>query len=401
MSRPDREVRVAPNVYRAIGAGTTDDPVGRWRVYVRRDGRKRTKRFPTDYTLAHVQAWMVGYDEETETLRAARGLSDAEYARTFAADLERYLALKIVKAMPSYRQREIQLSKCQSALGRRRRPEITTKDLDELLQGFLNRGYSGSYVNKIRSALMSLWTRLDGRSAPNPVKDTKLYPEAPIEERGATYDVLRMILRAVPDRSRPIKGVKGSRDRRSVSKARLAVLVWTGMDPAELRRLQPEHVCVREGWYTVPPRRKGTPTRFPEPLVRKPMTADAKAAFETWMAFNTWGEVFSTDSLRHTWQRAVAAVETQQRKKRKDPRFALPRIRRLKDIRHSFGTELSKRTEGNLVLVGEMLGHRDKRTTRRYQIGAVPVVLAEAMAKFEASTRTRRSRRSTRGVTRP
>ena len=226
------------------------------------------------------------------------------------------------------------------------------------------------------------------------MKDTKLYPEAPIEERGATYDVLRAILKAVPDRSRPIKGVKGSRDRGSVSKARLAVLVWTGIDPAELRRMQPENVCVAERWYTVPPRRKGTPTRFPEPLVRKPMTDDAKAAFEAWMKCNTWGEPFSTDSLRHTWQRAVKTVEKQQRKKRKDPRFALPRIRRLKDIRHSFGTELSKRTEGNLVLVGEMLGHRDKRTTRRYQIGAVPVVLAEAMAKFEASTKKALPRRA-------
>ena len=156
MSPPDPEVRVARNVDRALGVGTAEQPLGRWRAYVRRDGRKRTKRFPKEYTLAHVQTWMVGYDEKTEELRAARGMDAAEYARTFSADLETYLALKIVKAMPSHRQREIQLGKCKAALGRRCRADITTKDLDELLQGFINRGYSESYVNKIRNALMSL-----------------------------------------------------------------------------------------------------------------------------------------------------------------------------------------------------------------------------------------------------
>jgi integrase len=390
---PGREVLVAPNIYRAIGQGTADQPLGRWRVYVRRDGRKRTKRFPKDYTLGHVQTWIDGYNQETQDLRAARGLSDAEYARTFPADVDTYLALKQVKAMPSFRSREIQLTKCATRFRRRCRPDITTKDLNELLQGFIDRGYSGSYVNKIRNALMSLWTRLDGRSAPNPVKDTKLYPEAPIEARGASYDILRKILAAVPDRSRPIKGVKGSRDRGSVSKARLEVLVWTGMDPAELRRMGPENVNLAERWYTVPHRRKGTPTRFPEPLVRKPMTDESQAAFERWVAFNDWGVAFSTDALRHTWQRAVTKVERNLRKTRRDTRLSLARIRRLKDIRHSFGTELSIQTEGNLGLVGEMLGHRDKRTTRRYQIGAVPVVLAAAMAKFETATKKTRKTR--------
>jgi integrase len=390
---PDREVLVAPNIYRAVGQGSAEHPLGRWRVYVRRDGRKRTKRFRQTYTLEHVQTWITSYHEETQKLRTARGLTDAEYARTFPADVDTYLALKQVKAMPSFRSREIQLTKCATLLRRRGRADITTRDLNELLQGFINRGYSGSYVNKIRNALMSLWTRLDGRSAPNPVKDTKLYPEAPIEARGASYDILRKILAAVSDRSRPIAGVTGSRDRGSVSKARLEVLVWTGMDPAELRRLGPENVSVVERWYTVPHRRKGTPPRFPEPLVRKPMTDEAMAAFERWIAFKEWGTPFSTDALRHTWQRAVTKVERQLRKTRRDKSLSLSRIRRLKDIRHSFGTELSIQTAGNLGLVGEMLGHRDKRTTRRYQIGAVPVVLAEAMAKFEVSTKKKAPRR--------
>ena len=77
---------------------------------------------------------------------------------------------------------------------------------------------------------MALWTRLDGRSAANPVKETHLFEEAPITARGQSYDVLERILDAVPDTGK--------------ARARLEVLAWTGMEPLQVKRLTPAHLSI-------------------------------------------------------------------------------------------------------------------------------------------------------------
>ncbi len=251
-------------------------------------------------------------------------------------------------------------------------------------------GASTSSANKYRTALMSLWTRLDGRGAANPVRETRVFEEAEEEARGRSYALLKRILDAIPDtRSRPTKGVKGSRARGSVSKVRLELMTWTGMAPSQIMRLEPKSFSIDEGWYTSPRRRKGSKKpRFPRPVIRKPMTADARAAFRRFVQLKAFGP-FDRRALRHTWLRAVRRVELAMQQERKDPTFKLARVR-LYDIRHSFGTELFKRTK-SLTLVAEMLDHTSLRTTRRYSLGAVAGVLRSGMRQFEAATTRRKT----------
>jgi integrase len=404
-----KEVRVAPNVYKTFN--DAGEHVG-WRVYVRgrhpETGRSRLapKRFKLAElpclcepsrpgcercAIAQLQHYRDVRKLETKRLRRETRAGQravpapAPKPPGFREDAERYLALDVVKAMPSIETREHEIRTWIRIFGDTPRHEITSPQIDAKLQQLKNDGYSGSSVNKMRTALMSLWTRLDGRSAANPVKDTMMFDEAPLVPRGQSYELLVAILDAIPDnRTRGAKGVKGSRTGASESRARLEVLAWTGMDPGQLKRMSREHVNIKHRWYITPQREKGSKRRrTPRPVIRKPMSDEAAKAFERLIALGLLGTTFSTHSLRHTWERAIARVQKQMRKELGDDALTLPRIR-LKDIRHSFGTKLYEETE-DLDLVGRMLDHAPgSPMTLRYALGAVPTVLKRHVEQFPA-----------------
>ena len=377
-----RELRVAPNIYQCVNAD--GQHVG-WRVYVSRRGKLKPVRFKREVTPEELQHFVAAYKLESTRLRLARRrqVDEPPAPGTLADDVATYLALEVVKAMPSYPTREAELQTWVTLFGDRSRRTITAPQIDEQLQRLRNEGYSGSSVNKYRTALMSLWTRLDGRSAANPVKDTTMFDEAPLTARGQPYALLVQILEAIPpDVGRGVKGEKGSRKRPSESRARLEVLAWTGMDPSQLGRMRETHVSMEERWYITPPRQKGSKRRrTPRPVIKKPMSREAARAFRRLIALGLLGKTFSTHSLRHTWLRALTRVERSLQEAYDDPAFTLPHIR-LKDIRHSFGTRLYEDTE-NLTLVGQMLDHAPgSPMTQRYALGAVPTVLRRYVGQF-------------------
>jgi site-specific recombinase XerC len=397
-----KDVRIAPNIYRTLN--DAGEHVG-WRVFVRgrdpKTGRSRLapKRFKWSdlpcvcqpprpncdrCALAQLHHYRDAHKLEMKRLRrGGRPAPATPRAAGFKADAKTYLALDVVKAMPSYQAREVQIQIWCGIFEDLPRSAITSTLIDAKLQQLRNGGYSGSYVNKLRSALMSLWTRLDGRSAANPVRDTSLFDEAEMVARGHSYDLITRILDAVSlDRTRPQKGVKGSRVGVNASRARLEVLAWTGMDPSQLKRMTEHHVNIKERWYVTPLRDKGSKRRrTPRAVIRKPMSDEAAKAFERMIAGGLLGTTFSTDSLRHAWERAVARVEKQLQEELEQPAFKLPHIR-LKDIRHSFGTKLFEETE-SLDLVGRMLDHAPgSPMTLRYALGAVPTVLQKHVGQF-------------------
>lgn len=374
-----REVRVAPHIVQVL------DQAGQlrgWRVYVTRDGVLRPKRFRPEATLEQLQTFIDAFQEESAKLRAERRAARLVHLGTFKADALRYLRLHTVRAMVSVDDREREIQRWVTVFGARARPMITTRLINEQLQAFRDSGLSGSTVNKLRAALMSLWTRLDGKGAANPVRDAMIFPEAEEISRGQPYALLVRILDAVPNRGRGVKGVKGSAKKGSLSKVRLELMAWTGMAPSQIARLTPASFSLEERWYLTPRRAKGAPVRFPRPVIRKRMSADAHAAFTRFAALKAYGP-FDRRAMRHTWFRAIATVERAMRKELQDPDFTLPRIR-LYDIRHSFAAEMYRVTK-NLRAVGELLDHGSERTTRRYALTAVPGVLEEAMTAFEAS----------------
>lgn len=380
--RPAREVRIAPNIFKT--------PYG-WRVYLRRGAKKSPVRFPPSKTIEELILFRDQFKLESKKLRRERRTVTAEPAGGFARDADAYLALASVKAMPSIATRKVQIAFWKKAFGTRPRSSITARDITEQLHALKAAGYSGSTVNKYRTALMSLWTQLDGRSAANPVRDAETFQESALEVKGQPMALLMRILRAMPrERSRPAKGVKGSRDQGNASRARLEVLIWTGMDPSQLSRMHPADVNLRERWYVTPARLKGARrARTPRPQIRKPMVKEAVPAFRRLLAMQLLGTTFGSSSLLKAWLRGLKRLEEAEQEKREDPAFRLPHID-LKDLRHSFGTELLRRTK-DLQFVGMMLDHAPgSPMTLRYSLAAVPNVLKQQAAAFDAEGPQRR-----------
>lgn len=379
----DREVRVAPHIYRSRNG---------WRVYVRRDGALKPIRFKADATLETLTTFVADYQKESARLKRERRAEALERAGTFAGDAAKYLHLKAVQAMPSFADRKRDIDRWVAIFGRRPRGGIASSEIDEQLQVWIDAGVSPSTVNKRRTALMSLYTRLDGRGSANPVRESHVFEEAAPEPRGLPYWLIVRLLNAVPvDRSRPEKGVKGSRDLGSLTRVWFEIMAWTGMTPMQIEQLRPDRFNLAERWYLSPPRRKGhRRPRHPRPLVKKPMTERAHAAFARLVKLKAVGRSLDRSSMRHSLERARKAVERQLRKQKRDDTYVLPRIRPY-DFRHSFGTELYRQTK-RLELVAEMLDHSTFQMTKRYALGAVSAVLKEGMQRFEAATGRRGKR---------
>jgi len=435
-----REINIAPNISQVVDGATI---VG-FRVYAREPdpqtgkSRKIAIRFGPDRTL-----------EQLEAYRDARQVAAAEpapEAAGFTADARRYLTLEDVKAMPSIKSRTREIEKWIAIFGERPRATIDRNAINDALHG-LRTTYAASTVNLYRTALMSLWSTLDGRGVPNPVRDTVVFEEPALIPRGISYELLTRILDAIPDErgltidrrtlyreiwiepatvvaarygisstflarlcarlqiprpprghwtkpagERPaapplFRGARGQAPELLKSRARLEVLAFTGMDPLQLARMTEADFSVVEAWYIPPARRKGRRRRgaAPAAAVRLPMTPDAQAAFARLVAVEGLG-AFNGGSLLHTWQRACRKVE-QAIRDDEDPRFEMPHIR-LKDLRHSFGTKVYQDTGGDLNTVARMLGHAPgSPMTIRYSLGAVPEVLRTQMQKFTTPAR--------------
>jgi integrase len=369
----DRDVRIAPNIWKTWCG---------WRAYVRHQGKLVPKRFTNAQGDQAVLDWIAGF--KTKAAEHTLKVLTEKVARkgSLRIDAKTYLALETVKAMPTFEQRAREIKRWVDALGDRARTAITDRDINDQLQRWINSGLSGGTVNRLRTALMSLYTTLDGAGAANPVKASRTYPEAEELPRGRDYTLLVRILDAIPDRGRGEKGVKGSAGKGSQSKARLELFVWTGMTPAQMMLLSPDHFNIAQRWYVSPRRKKGKQPRFPRPVQRKEMTDDAAKAFARFVELECWG-TFSRPSLRSLWLRGQTRVEADMRKELGDPKFKLPRVR-LYDIRHSVGTAVTVDAGGNLGPARELLDHASERTTRRYAQAAVPAILKNVAATFAA-----------------
>lgn len=379
------EVKVAPNIYKT--------PYG-WRVYIRATDPvtgtsiKKPVRFGPEVTLPELEHFRDSYKLERKRLQRGAVATPARGPDGFAGDAARYLTLKTVQAMPTFKTRTVDIERWAAIFRNRSRASITTGEIDEQLQAWRDEGYAASTVNHRRTALMSLYTKLDGRAAPNPVREAKEFESPELEPRGLPYDLVERILNAVPavrawshlnpKKTRPIK-----------TRIRLEVMAFTGMRPCQIGRLRPQHFSIAERWFVTPRTRKGQRSaRHPRPNVRKPLTASAAAALQRFVDIGCWGK-FSTSSAQKMFTRAVREVEATLQQERNDPAFRLPHLVPY-DLRHSFGTRIFEKT-GNLTLVQELLDHSTPELSKRYALGALPRLLQGAVAAFESDTVTDRT----------
>jgi integrase len=234
-----------------------------------------------------------------------------------------------------------------------------------------------STIRHYRTALYSLWTALDGKDAPNPLRDVKPPRSDDPEPRALPYEIIDGILAAMPERGQGLR----DQPRGDVSKtrARLKVQAYVGLPSKQVMLLREEHVNWQEPSLLVHGRRKGNGT----PTTRLPLVPQAVAALREFFDAKAEGP-FSTSSARQSFRRAcqaylqqTAAQDPEQAKRL----AALLKDARPYDLRHSYLTMTYLASE-DIHITQKMGQHSDPRMTNRYTLAAVDPRLRAAAARL-------------------
>lgn len=299
---------------------------GGWQAYVRVHGTLLSKSYPPDTPLDTMKTW-----RRTMQIAAPKQSVGPAWKR----DVARYL--RRVRAMPTYDQRRQHLRLWLDALGwNRARGTITAAELDHVLQGWLHAGIAPDTVRKRRTSLLSMFTTLDGKAAPNPVRETKPpKARAPIV-RGLETATLQRVLDSLPP---------------STTAARLKVMAWTGLPPGLLMQIAADDVDLTRAEVRVVAREKGAGS----PARVLPLTPQAVDAFRELAAVKGYGKfaIAAAGRVLHRGCKRVGIAPI-----------------RLYDLRHSFGAMLYRTTK-DLPTVARFLLHKNLTSTARYAYAAV------------------------------
>lgn len=375
-----------PGIYRHGAGYRAVVSCGRGRPPVRR-------HFAADATIKEMQRWR---DETQTTLKATR--KQRAFAGTFEADAKKYL--QTVAAMTSIKERTADINLWVSIFGTKRRDLITAADIriyrDQWMiapRGFTDDGkplepYAASTINHRLRALSNLWTVLDGRRAPNPVREVPEVTEPDPMPRGLPYATVEAILSHLGDRGQTPKGhgrkpilrqIRRARSQKekaalaalpisappkSKTLPRLRVMAYTGLTPAQLGRMVPTDVDLASDVPSMLIRRrskgKGAKPR------REILLPQAVEAFTMFAERDCWGK-FSPSSVRKSFLLAI--------KRARAAGHDIPDGVRPYDLRHSFGGMVFAATK-SLEATQRMLSHEKRQTTMRYTLTGVSAVQA-------------------------
>jgi integrase/recombinase XerC len=320
-----------------------------YRAYVKVGKLQREKRYKPDTSLKTMQAWR---DECRVALRKLR--PEAGAAGTLRGDVTRYL--EQVRAMPTYAERSRHLDLWITALGATTpRARIASADIRTILHRWRHDGLEPATCNKRRSALMHLWTVLDGKGASNPVRDVPKFPPPPSLPLGRDPHGLDAKLKLAP---------------LCRSRASARVLLWTGMRPCELQRAEPSDLNLR-GATVIVRTAKGGRVRM------VPLTSQAIQAWKEFVSEDAWHHVPQSSPLGR-WLKKIIGQPI-----------------RVYDLRHSYGTALALRGT-RLDVIASLMGHSTLELTKRYTLAAVTPDAASAtlrLAKTASLTASRNGRK--------
>jgi integrase len=339
------------------------------RVTVKARGVQRERRFPLNTSARTIQDWK---DRERGRLKTDR---QAPTRGTLTKDVERYLET-LVDRPALKKERDYQLEWWIDRFGGQRRSDLTAPILRAALAE-LRTNKSASTCNHYRLALSHLWTTLDGKNAPNPLRDVPTFTEPEAEPRALPVTVVDLIFGALAKMGSARKGQK--RSRVSLAGLRLRVMWRTGLSPAEIMRIQPGDLAIEDRAVYVRRRLKG---KGVEGMVY-PLTMDGVEAFRAFVTGGAFGP-FSTHAVYRCWVRACKRV-----RQRDDLDAATKRQleeARPYDLRHTFATFVLQQT-GNLKTTQELMRHQSSKTTKRYARAAVVPHLRAAVDAFSADAR--------------
>lgn len=216
--------------------------------------RRKEKTFTDGESMRDV---ILKWQRDTCT---ALSKTEAPKAGSLIDELPQYLRIRTSRGMRTIGQREVSLRRMFAILGpNKSRAEVTAADIEDMLitlkaqgchkgvtpcgrrkaGGRTAKALSNGTINRNRNALQNFFTVMGGKSAANPVKDVKEYPE-PKRQKPAriTFALLDRILDAMPDLGRIEKGKK--RSETSLTKIRLRVIAFCGLPQQQIRELEPD-----------------------------------------------------------------------------------------------------------------------------------------------------------------
>lgn len=326
---------------RTLPTGIRQTPYG-WQVIARRDGKYLSKRFPPETSIETLK-------KEREKLTGRHALNLPQLGqKTFRTEaVNDYLPL--VKGMPTYTDREYRIMRWVDVFGDRVRSEITALEIRKVLEDWRVRGshdgkpLSNASLNQRRTALMHLYTTLDGKSAANIVKDVPAYDERDSEQiRAQPMVVCAQLIKRLRHWSK--------------MRARLHVLMWTGWPHQLLKQIAATDIDWKRSRVRLARRKKGKGM----PSVWVPVTPRGMLALRRFDQLDCYGD-FSNSALHSALARAAQQT----------PR--LPMIRPY-DLRHSFGTWAAERVKDDRVLKELLRTH----SIERYTHGALQQRLDQA-----------------------
>lgn len=277
----------------------------------------------------------------------------------FGESVERYVAL--VATMPTLRWRKDDLALWLHVFGAgRARSTITGAEIRAQLERWRSSGYAASTVNHRRTALMHLWTVLDGKTAPNPARDVPRYREDNRPPAPLTAAAIDAALDAMPD---------------GLPKARLVLMRWTGWPQAQIGRLEPGHIAWNRAVFLSRRKGKGIEGRW------LPLLPQAWRALRAFKKVGAWGPI-DTSNLRAAFRRG-AAKAAKNRRLTKAVRAELADVTPYQ-LRHTFGTLVAGMTQDDRAVQTLML-HSDIRQTHRYTGTTVDPRTAAALRKVVSS----------------
>lgn len=315
--RPARGIRKIPQGFQA---------------YVRVNGRFLSKSFPPDTALLIMRRW-----REEQRVRVRLGAELPKGAQTFEQDADDYLSS--VQSMPSYSDQRRYILAWATVFAGRQRNAIQPLEIKAELER-LRRRLTASSCNKRRTALMSFYTVLNGRSGYNPVRDVPKYAEDSERPRAQSLWTLYRILALM----RPSK-----------TRARLRVMLWTGLPQRQIKQLRPEHIDWKGQRVYVTPRRKGK-GKAGGYLPLLPGAIVALRAFNEVRAFGS----FSHSAMHARFRLALAKFNAHRARFDHAPLAIRPY-----DFRHSFGTMIAGIVTDERAIQTLML-HSRAEQSRRY-----------------------------------
>jgi len=331
-------------------------------------GRSRAERFPADAKLGDIKTWQ---DDTRRDLRAAGRAQKSDLPPgTLAGDVLAHLAT--LPAQTRRHTRPDYAAWLTPALARKPRASITLTQLRTLISSWLDAGVAASTINHRIRALRTLYEAIDGTDPPVMPRRLSRQREADVVARAADMGLLSAIIdgmRDYPDPRHPREPSK--------AKARLRLMLWTGVSPATMIRMGAHAIDLTRQEISFPARRKGRGANAVTLPLVDPEGVDAARG---WLRAHAW-MAFDRRRLSALFRGAVRAYA------KAHPDVAIPAGLRMHDLRHSFLTWLAAKTvtpetpAGNPYVVQLYGQHQDLTTTRRYMLAVIPEMVRQVLRK--------------------